>query len=116
VLAVLHPHILTAVLRVTSHFLLSHWRRQVKRVRCDQVKRKRLANLAAPVSYRKIAGLQIDIVILILAGEVNCGTRIEATKPRVSWAVVEDTEIASITWQRTGQCERSRLKINRHTK
>src|SRR6266576_4425072 len=58
---------------------------------------------------------QRDIVIFILADPVNNCSDIEATQPRVSRAIVEDTEVGPISRQRTGQCERRRQELARDT-
>jgi hypothetical protein len=46
---------------------------------------------------------QTDIVIFVLAGVVDYRADIQTLHPRVSRAVVEQTEIGPIPWQRAGQ-------------
>ena len=48
---------------------------------------------------------QTDIVIFVLAGVVDYRADIQTLHPRISWAVVEKTEIGAIPWQRAGQGE-----------
>src|SRR4029450_549994 len=50
---------------------------------------------------------------MILAGVVHRRTGIEATEPRVSWTIPEQTEIGSIPWQRASYRERGRQKLAR---
>src|SRR6059058_4591047 len=58
-----------------------------------------------------ISSDQILIVIFILTDPVNNCSNIQATQPRVSRAIVEDTEVGPISRQRTGQCERRRQEL-----
>ena len=46
---------------------------------------------------------ETDIVIFVLAGVVNYCANIQTLHPRISRAVVEQTEISPIPWQRAGQ-------------
>ena len=54
---------------------------------------------------------QTEIVIFVLAGVVDYRANIQTLHPRVGWAVVEQTEIGAIPWQRAGQGESRRYKL-----
>ena len=60
--------------------------------------------------------VRLDIVVLVLTNPVDYRANIETLHPRVSRAVVEQTEIGPIPWQRTGQGESRRRKFPRDTK
>ena len=59
---------------------------------------------------------QTDIVIFVLAGVVDYRANIQTLHPRISWAVVEQTEIGAAPWQRAGQGESWRYDFARDTK
>ena len=58
---------------------------------------------------------QTEIVIFVLAGVVDYRADIQTLHPRISWAVVEQTEIGAIPWQRAGQGESRRYDFARDT-
>ena len=60
--------------------------------------------------------LQTEIVIFVLAGVVDYRANIQTLHPRISWAVVEQTEIGSIPWQRPGQGKSWRYHFARDAK
>ena len=46
---------------------------------------------------------QTNIIVIVLANPVDHGASIKTLHPCVIWAIVEQTEISSIPWQRIGQ-------------
>src|SRR5207244_4844118 len=56
---------------------------------------------------------ETDIVIFVLAGVVDYRANIKTSQPCVDRAVVEQTEIGPIPWQRTSQSESRRNKLAR---
>ena len=58
---------------------------------------------------------QTEIVIFVLAGVVDYRADIQTLHPRISRAIVEQTEIGAIPWQRAGQGESRRYNFARDT-
>src|SRR5262249_47203765 len=54
---------------------------------------------------------QTLIVVFVLTDPVNYRTHIQATSPSVSRAIVEDTKIGPMPWERTGEREGRRDKL-----
>src|SRR4029450_2556245 len=102
-LAILHLHVLTAILGEARHFSRCR-RRQVKRVVQDQVER-------GPLAYLTIITLQ-DVVV-ILSNPATHRATTQALHPRVSRTVVEQTEVSSISRQGAGETECGRQKLAR---
>jgi hypothetical protein len=50
-----------------------------------------------------------------LAGVVDYRADIQTLHPRISWAIVEQTEIGAIPWQRAGQGKSTRYSFARDT-
>ena len=78
------------------------WRRQVERVRRDQVERRPLPHFARLQAESD----QIDIIILILPGVVDGRASIETSEPGIGRAVIERADKGSIMWQRAGKREK----------
>src|SRR5205823_14492684 len=127
-LVLLHLDVLAAVL-CKARYLGGGRRWQVKRVRCNQIESNPLAHFPRaprqrPTSRRLRLGrfegtectCETDIVIFVLVGVVNYCANIQALHPRISWAVVEQTEIGAAPWQRTGQGESWWYDFARDTK
>jgi hypothetical protein len=58
---------------------------------------------------------ETDIVIFVLADVVDYRANIQTLHPRISRAIVEQTEIGPIPWQRAGKGESRRNKLARDT-
>src|SRR5256886_1246346 len=108
-LLALHLHVLPAIFGKTRHRRLRRGRRQIERVRCDQIERGPRRHFAraprkrtTPRILELCRSCQTDIVVLVLTGPVDDRANINSSQPRVGRAIVEQTEIGSIPWDRTG--------------
>ena|SRR5436190_5714475 len=105
-LTVFHRHVFAAVLGKARH-LRSSGGRQIERVGRDQIERSPLPHFPRAPGTRATSGRlwlgefpkqtlgQTEIVIFVLTGVVNYRADVQALHPRVSRAVVEQTEIGA---------------------